>query len=298
MRAMTTRPLGQPYTHPPIFVGGTGRSGTTVVSRLLGQHPDYHHIVTEVSFHCLPGGITDAVEGRITPEQLLENAMHRFYYRGWEGGGRGLHYLFAGKDLVRAVKRFGYHYQTDPLRAGRETIRDLLDPLPREEEDKPGWIEMTPYNIRSAATLGKLFPEARFVHTVRDGRDVGSSVARLPWGPDDVFSAIPWWADELRLADRNSREIGYDRVLVLRLDELFGPHREARYQELLTFCGLTDDAGMRRYFDERVTRDRANLGRWRKELSRRQRLRLTRLYHRTLRRLERDGLACLPLRRP
>jgi hypothetical protein len=288
------RPLAPAYTHPPILVGGSGRSGTTVVARLLGRHPDYHQIVTEVGFHCLPGGITDAVEGRITAAQLLDNAMERFYYRGWEGGGRGLHYHWAGKELVRTVKRFAHHFAVDPVRAGRETIRDLLDPLPVEEEGKPGWVEMTPYNIRSAASLARLLPEARFVHVVRDGRDVGSSVVRLPWGPNDIFTAIPWWAGELRAADRASREIGYDRVHVLRLDELVGPRRDERYRELLAFCGLADDPGMRRYFDERITVDRANVGRWRRELDRRGRLRLGRLYQATLRRLRREGVACLP----
>ena len=42
--------------------------------------------------------------------------------------------------------------------------------------------------------------------------------------------------------------------------------RAGEYDRLLAFLGLADDAAVRTYFDERVTADRAHIGRWRTDV--------------------------------
>jgi cytidylate kinase len=48
----------------PIFVGGTGRSGTTIVARLLAEQPGYMLIPIELRVHAAPGGLSDLLERR------------------------------------------------------------------------------------------------------------------------------------------------------------------------------------------------------------------------------------------
>jgi HEAT repeat protein len=69
-------PLNRARSGPPfdpadrpmrtIFVGGTGRSGTTITSGLLGRHPAWKRLHTEVKFISNHGGLSDLVEGRTT----------------------------------------------------------------------------------------------------------------------------------------------------------------------------------------------------------------------------------------
>ena len=67
---------------------------------------------------------------------------------------------------------------------------------------------MSCFTIAAADGLARIFPEARFVHSVRDGRDSGSSKVSLrekPHHPTDVVSGIEFWADRLRQAERGVR---------------------------------------------------------------------------------------------
>jgi hypothetical protein len=64
-----------------VFVGGTGRSGTHVIARLLGQHSDYEMIPIECRFHCNPSGLADVVTGRATPEQFLDKLRSFWWHR-------------------------------------------------------------------------------------------------------------------------------------------------------------------------------------------------------------------------
>ena len=81
-----------------------------------------------------------------------------------------------------------------------------------DEAGKPVLVEMSCFTIAAADGLARIFPEARFVHSVRDGRDSGSSKVSLrqkPHHPTDVASGIEFWADRLRQAERGrARALG------------------------------------------------------------------------------------------
>src|SRR5262249_18234491 len=129
-----------------------------------------------------------------------------------------------------------------------------------------GWIEMTPPNVQIAPTLARLWPESRLVHAVRDGRDVACSVAPLTWGPDTQIGALRWWAKSLDDAFPSCAE-GPDGLRhTVRLESLLGPERDAELERLLAFAGLAVTPEVRAFVGKHVTADKANLGRWRRDV--------------------------------
>jgi hypothetical protein len=64
-------------------------------------------------------------------------------------------------------------------------IRVLLELLCvnfRRFTGKPRWAEKTPANINCFLDLDVIFPDAKFLHVVRDGRDVACSILTMNWG--------------------------------------------------------------------------------------------------------------------
>ena len=193
--------MGGPVPLPPsagavrddvVFVGGTGRSGTHIVGRLLGTHSRYADVPIEARFHCNKRGMPDLLEGRVSLAGFVEKLREFWWHRvRVDGEPRGLYNLITRREFDAAVTGFELGYHSDPVGSCRELFRDLLWPI-AAEEDKPGLVEMSSHNVKEAQTLRRLFRGARVVHTVRDGRDAASSVTTKTWGPDALVAAIGW----------------------------------------------------------------------------------------------------------
>jgi hypothetical protein len=279
-----------------VFIGGTGRSGTHVLGRLLGRHPRLAAVPIECRFHCNKRGMPDLLGGRVTLAGFVEKLRDFWWHRvRIDGEPRGLYNLMTRRRFDAALERFRAAYHDDPLAACQRLFDDLLWPW-AEEEGKPALVEMSSHNVREAQTLRRIFPEARFVHTVRDGRDAASSVTTKTWGPDGILAGIDWWADRLRAIDAGVRgeedgshySLPPDRFCVVVLDDLVGGDREAAYARLVGFVGADDDSAMRDFFDRRMRPADAHLARWRAGLGRLGRLRVQRKYERALAALERE----------
>ena len=303
---------------PLVFVGGTGRSGTHILSYLLDRHSRFHGVPIECRFHCNPKGLSDLVTGRTDPESFLRKLRGYWWRRvrvgdrayvkarwraiGRGGRVRGLHTIVARDRFEEAVRRFETRCSDDVVQASRDLFFDLLQPL-ADEAGKPVLVEMSCFTIAAADGLARIFPDARFVHSVRDGRDSGSSKVSLrqkPHHPTDVTSGLDFWAERLRLAEEGVRRMDAAdraRLRVISLDELVWSDRETAYAELLGFLGVADEPAVRGFFEDEMNADAAHRERWREGLSADEQAEIVRRYEAELERLEAEDYHCAPVLR-
>lgn len=280
----------------PIFVGGAQRSGTHALGHLLGSHSSRFMIPREMVVHCAPRLIPGFVRGEVSAEALLEELRGRWWRRtaAWDPEiTRGLFKLVGPGEYEMALTAFEARAGEDPLGAARALIEALAAPTFRESR-KAGWVEMSPTNIAAAAELTRLFPDTRFVHIVRDGRDVASSMVSLPWGPQTFESALQHWRRSLQAAESATRAVDPERVLVIELERLVLSDRDAAYAELLDFVGVEDELPMRAFLATELTPERAHIGRWHKDVPAAEQGRITELYVELRERMQADGLGCVP----
>jgi Sulfotransferase family len=299
---------------PPIaFVGGTGRSGTHVVARLLGHHSQYAYVPVEARFHVNPQGFPDLLAGSVSPEVFVRR-LRGFWWKRIPGGQplpavlprfalgrqvRGLHKVMSRRRMDRAVVRFKRAWPRDPETACRRLFLDLLWPV-ATRAGKPGLVEMSTFAVAQAPTLVRLFPEARLVHILRDGRDSGSSKVSRPQRPEhprDPWEGLRWWAERLETAERGVAAVPEGKVLMLSLEELAYGDRERAYRALLAFLGIGDEPAIREFFDREVNEENATRGRWRRGLSKSEQRDLTTQYERTLDEIESRGYTAGPVLR-
>ena len=250
----------------PIFVGGTGRSGTTIAGRLLGHHRDVGSTnPRELRFIASAGGVADAHAGLLAPAQVVDNLWTHWYLRTKPSGATsGLFRRFDRDAMQQVCEAYVAEFSVDPYAASRRFVETIVSSHVRRD---PGsrWVDTTPANARAADRVLALFPEGVVVHMMRDGRDVAASFVSKPFGPTDVFGALEAWRERMIEAHRAESNCPEGAVIRVDLHELAVTNREETLQRLLDGLGLRDDRRMREWFDAKVLPQQAHIGRWRRD---------------------------------
>ena len=146
--------LSDPKRPPAPFVVGVNRSGTTLLRLMLDAHPE---LTIPPETHFIPEVIRRANHEN-TRRRLIRSITK---HPRW--GDFGL-----DEEELRARAK-----QVRPLTAG-DAIRCFYE-LYAERQGKPRWGDKTPRYMRAMPRISRALPEARFVHLIRDGRDVALS---------------------------------------------------------------------------------------------------------------------------
>ncbi|WP_052665285.1 sulfotransferase family protein [Nitriliruptor alkaliphilus] len=278
----------------PLFVGGTGRSGTWALGRLLGEHPDLVTIHTELRFHAQGRAFGRLLEGSLPPDRYAHEFLDRYYgLTAGDGTPKGLQLLASRWEVTQALTAFRRAAAEDLPSAMRALVHRLVDPYARGRR-AAGWVETTPGNAAVADALTAVLPRAHVVHIVRDGRDVAASIASMPWGPSEPVAALDRWAAGLRAADAAFRRADPARVHVVRFEDLVVRDRDATLTNLLDRIGIEDRTHIRARFDAKLDPGRSNLGRWRRDAGADAQATIDARYRAILDELGDEGLACLP----
>ena len=137
----------------PIFVGGTGRSGTQVTARLLGAHPDVWFVPTEVRFIAAAGGLCDLVEGRTDVRAFEKRLLGRWFQR--KPGGM---HRFTDRTTVEGIfRKHRSGLKSEPRGRRAAFTHDLLDPF-AAAAGAVSWAEMTPANVLVAPDAARALP--------------------------------------------------------------------------------------------------------------------------------------------
>jgi hypothetical protein len=105
------------------------------------------------------------------------------------------------------------------------------------------WVDHTPENLWHIANLIKIYPEARFIHLIRDGRGVFASTKKLYWGPCTPLIAAQYWGMNVGLGLTAESLLGPEKVLRIYYEDLVR-HTESTLTQICTFSDLSFYEGM------------------------------------------------------
>ena len=203
----------------PFFIVGNDRSGTTLLRLILDGGPDAaippeSMFLTDYSAVRQGGSLDDPD----TAARFLSEVWRHPKVRLWELAPppplpRGLTHEAAYRFVVEAP------FRAYAAKAG-----------------KTRWGDKTPHYVHHIDELLELWPNARFVVLVRDGRDVALSLRRLPFGPNNAWAAAQWWSRGIRVGQR-AVQMHPDAVMVVRYEDLVGEPADV-VPRICAFLGL------------------------------------------------------------
>ena len=186
---MTIKPM---RLNSPIFIGGSGRSGTTLLLWMLDKHPNIASIKWESHFMVDEIGYPAIIENGAEALPDFLKKMKDFWFRrevkniNRPAYWAGLCDDISEKAFYPALDGFEKNIldskdENERLKASRDFVDRLMTAFVTTR-GKRRWAEKTPKNTIMTDFLLDLFPDAKIVNIIRDGRDVvASMVDRQIW---------------------------------------------------------------------------------------------------------------------
>jgi hypothetical protein len=205
------------------FIVGSARSGTTLLRMMLNAHPDV----------AVPPESRFVVELYRSDEVRVEDflarlAAHRRWV-SWDTPIEDVRAQLAGATTVSYPEAIEAAFMAFA-----------------QSRNKKRYGDKTPRYIEDLPLLARLWPDSRFVHLVRDGREVALSYADVPFGPSTVAKAAALWKERVSTGMKQGRPLGDERYLEMRYERLLA-NPEQEVEVLCSFLDLNFDPAMLDY---------------------------------------------------
>ena len=223
--------------YPPICIGGCGSSGTTLLRRIIDAHSEiacgkemsvfdrprmYDMTLRDLRIIYLQGAYDELEEGVPFPIRTQHGS-----YCGLKPGNHGSYY-HTRQEVIELL------HAADCV----ADFWDLYFLAYAQKRGKKRWAEKTPNNIFAAKHFLKAFPNGRFVHMVRDGRDVCLSLMQRR-GYSHRAASLRW-----TMCMEAGRQIaGHDRVYTLRYEDLVAAPEDT-VVDLFSWLGMSYEASV------------------------------------------------------
>lgn len=209
----------------PFFIVGSGRSGTTLLRRILCTNPDIH----------IPGelDITDLINNYDKHSKLRWREFVKISLAHVEYTKIQFQYSF--RDAARYLVT---------LPKNEQSLANLIASIAKFDAKEKGieftrWGDKMPYNVTSMNEILYMFPDARFIHLYRDGCDVVQSFVH--YGIYKTHEeAADVWLNSVRCAEQFTHR---DRLYSIRYEDLVdSPERYVL--EICEFLDITFNSDM------------------------------------------------------
>lgn len=253
--------MTQERDHGTVFLVGAGRSGTTLVYKLLCLHRHVAYISNYDEWWFPPGWAA----GMVAADTAAKLGA-------WFGGGGNAYFVkrplmkrmfptpVEGEPIYRRCgmplfSARGYR----PDRRVADRLRGAFAAIRRGARGELVLSKRTSNNRRIPA-LDAVFPEARYVHVIRDGREVADSLLRVEWwgghrvwwdgrtaaemersGENSLAIAARNWVYEMNELRHGLASVAPSRILEVRYERLLA-EPERQLASILDFIGLTAGA--------------------------------------------------------
>jgi hypothetical protein len=202
----------------PIFIIGSPRSGTSILTWAIGAHPNIYPIEETNFFPLL--ALSAAANYR-----HASRASKSFIK--WFDVDRSTfmrHHGMMMHDLIMNVTVAQHRFNAHKHLAGVSFSEGVAFTLARSAEDsKKRWVDGAPINTSVSYLLSMMYPNAKFIHLVRHPASVIASLMQFANAGGDGLTykaAINEWSHQVRYGRLLEAALGPDRVLALRLEEL------------------------------------------------------------------------------
>jgi len=211
----------------PIFIVSAPRSGSTLLRLIIDAHPKI----------------------AIPPPGYLFNMIYPYIY-SYGNLGVTENLMELAEDILETptLKKWGLTMDPEAVVSGVKEpsfkgVYEFVHTAYMQRQGKIRWGNKSPRNVHFVPDIKTLFPGAKIVHLLRDGRDVALEIAEADFWPHSVWGGAQRWLHCIRAARVFGQELDSESFLEIKYESLCRDP-EPVIRQLCDFLNEPFDPGM------------------------------------------------------
>jgi hypothetical protein len=214
----------------PFFIVGADRSGTTMLRLMLNAHSSFS--IPLESWFLIDLMDSLPLQSYLSKEQVQQAT--RIVKNHWRWKEWGIEDDFLQSTLNTLE---------------RPTLQKLIDEIFRLAVPDKRWGDKTPGYVTEISRIFQVFPEAKFIHIIRDGRDVCASLKRTGWRGDSTWAIADYWRKYVKEGQEQGADLPPGQYIEISYENLV-KFTEKNLQQICAFLGEPFERNMLKFYEK------------------------------------------------
>lgn len=249
-----------------LFIGGTGRCGTTILLDYLANSPDiYSTKKSELKVLTAKNGLLD-----LNKTKNLDNFNDYINksISNKEDGQNAFLNSMKYSDLDEILKELNKNFTSN----NKESIKDFYTNCFYKQnitkKDVTYLADSTPESIMHSDRIVSIIPNSKFIHMVRDGRDSGYSeyLGMKEYKFSDriknEFDGLNHWHQRIVRSYNSLEKLNKDMYINIRIEDFVVHDKQNQKENVMNFLKINNDVRMERFYFTKIKESSMSVGKW------------------------------------
>ena len=251
-----------------LFIGGTGRSGTTIVFSYLGNNSKiYPTKETEIKILTEKNGLLDLYNSKNLNnfnDYIKQTILNK------DNPYNSFINSFQSKDILIMLDKLNKNFNFNNKESIQQFYNDCFYKQNIIKNNIKYLADSTPGSIMHSNKIVEIMPNSKFIHMIRDGRDSGYSEYLLMKDNKfynnikNEFDGLNFWYKRIVSSFNATEKLDNKKYINIRLEDFVVYDTKNQKEKIINFLEIANDIQMENFYLNNVKNSLMSVGQWKK----------------------------------
>jgi len=249
-----------------LFIGGTGRCGTTILLDYLGNNSKiYSTIKSEIKVLTATNGLLNSHDKQTLND--FNYYIDQSILNKTDGQNAFINSI-KHNDIIEMLKELNKSFKVN----SKESIKDFYLACFYKQNIIKNNIkylaDSTPETIMNSDRINNIFPDSKFIHMIRDGRDSGYSDYlimkdyKFSNRIKNEFDGLNHWHQRIIKYFNSIKKLDNNKYINIRVEDFVVNNSKNEIEKIINFLEIEDELQMKSFYLNNVKKSSMSIGKW------------------------------------